>query len=356
MQAPQRRLSPTWSIRLRVCQIARSNIGRRRINALRLDIVNSTEARTHPMKTFALRLNPDTRKGRPYSAYPTLKQYKAIHESSPMDGFHEAMNFLAEQGVVRGYLPPKHSSSLRSGEPFALVTISAKTAKVGGDRLVGFQVGCIYEGERARRSVPRASRELGLLWHFSCPASLSRLLAEPLPHAREIVVGEPSGWRHGPTVAVSRTRFVKALDHARQSAASVAERESIDRLRSTLLEGILTPEVGTVDGEDFEDAVAEAYRHPNKTPLGNISPVQVRTTTYQFVRDPAVVAHALRVAKGICQNCERPAPFFSRRTGLPYLEVHHKQTLADGGTDTINNVIALCPNCHRKCHFASNDT
>ena len=36
MQAPQRRFSPTWSIRRRVCQIARSNIERRRINALRL--------------------------------------------------------------------------------------------------------------------------------------------------------------------------------------------------------------------------------------------------------------------------------------------------------------------------------
>ena len=35
MQAPQRRFSPTRSIRRRVCQIARSNIERRRINALR---------------------------------------------------------------------------------------------------------------------------------------------------------------------------------------------------------------------------------------------------------------------------------------------------------------------------------
>ena len=44
MQAPQRRLSPTWSIRLRVCQIARSNIGRRRINALRLGIAKCTHS------------------------------------------------------------------------------------------------------------------------------------------------------------------------------------------------------------------------------------------------------------------------------------------------------------------------
>jgi 5-methylcytosine-specific restriction protein A len=27
-------------------------------------------------------------------------------------------------------------------------------------------------------------------------------------------------------------------------------------------------------------------------------------------------------------------------------------TLAEGGADTINNVIALCPNCHRKLHYS----
>ena len=35
MHPLQRRFSPTWSIRRRICQIARSNIERRRINALR---------------------------------------------------------------------------------------------------------------------------------------------------------------------------------------------------------------------------------------------------------------------------------------------------------------------------------
>ena len=97
------------------------------------------------METFVLRLNPDTRKGRPYSAYPSRAEYKAIHQSSPMNGFHKAVNFQPEQGVVRDYLPPKHATALRTGEPFALVTITAKTAKVGGDCVVGFQVGCVYE-------------------------------------------------------------------------------------------------------------------------------------------------------------------------------------------------------------------
>ncbi|MGH8437576.1 MAG: HNH endonuclease [Pseudomonas sp.] len=32
-------------------------------------------------------------------------------------------------------------------------------------------------------------------------------------------------------------------------------------------------------------------------------------------------------------------------------EVHHKVRLADGGLDTVENAIAVCPNCHRQAHF-----
>lgn len=36
------------------------------------------------------------------------------------------------------------------------------------------------------------------------------------------------------------------------------------------------------------------------------------------------------------------------KKGQPFLEVHHIHYLSNGGNDTIDNVIALCPNCHRK--------
>jgi 5-methylcytosine-specific restriction endonuclease McrA len=307
------------------------------------------------MKTFVLRLNPDTRKGKPYSAYPSTTEYEAIHASSPMDGFHEAINFLPEGGVVRGYLPPKHSSSLRTGDPFALVTITAKTAKTGADQLMGFQVGCVYEGEHARTAAPKLSRGLGLLWHFSCPSSMSLLLTAPLAGARELVVGKDGGWLRGPTIEIQRKRFLDCLVMAQRATSATNDRAAIDRLRKAFVEGLPEPEVSALDNEAFEDAVADAYGQPGTSPSGNRTPQQVRTTSYQFVRDPAVVAFALQVAKGVCGDCEKPAPFDSKRTGLPYLEVHHKKTLAAGGEDTIDNVIALCPNCHRKRHHGAAD-
>jgi 5-methylcytosine-specific restriction protein A len=39
------------------------------------------------------------------------------------------------------------------------------------------------------------------------------------------------------------------------------------------------------------------------------------------------------------------------KDGMPYLEVHHVKQLKDGGSDRIDNAVALCPNCHRKAHY-----
>ena len=43
------------------------------------------------------------------------------------------------------------------------------------------------------------------------------------------------------------------------------------------------------------------------------------------------------------------APFNDKK-GRPFLESHHIRWLSEGGADSIDNVAALCPNCHRKMH------
>jgi 5-methylcytosine-specific restriction protein A len=68
-----------------------------------------------------------------------------------------------------------------------------------------------------------------------------------------------------------------------------------------------------------------------------------------FDDDQIVAEYAKRRADGICQLCNRPAPF-KDRNGEPYLEIHHIIPLAQGGSDIIGNVVALCPNCPRKMH------
>ncbi|MDK2951996.1 MAG: 5-methylcytosine-specific restriction enzyme [Kosmotogales bacterium] len=71
--------------------------------------------------------------------------------------------------------------------------------------------------------------------------------------------------------------------------------------------------------------------------------------TKVFIRNPYVSEYVKKKANGICQLCGEKAPF-KTKDNVPYLETHHIIWLSEGGPDTIDNVVALCPNCHRKMH------
>ena len=74
--------------------------------------------------------------------------------------------------------------------------------------------------------------------------------------------------------------------------------------------------------------------------------VEVKSKRYQ--RNHYLVELVKHNAKGICQLCGNKAPFECK--GEPFLEVHHIVPLAKGGSDSLDNTVALCPNCHRKMH------
>jgi 5-methylcytosine-specific restriction protein A len=93
-----------------------------------------------------------------------------------------------------------------------------------------------------------------------------------------------------------------------------------------------------------DQALAEqVQRVPNKPGIMTVQ-------SAQYLRSPYVAEYARRRAKGICQLCLQPAPF-QDNNGEPFLENHHIIWLSRGGTDTITNTVALCPNCHRRMHI-----
>jgi hypothetical protein len=123
-------------------------------------------------------------------------------------------------------------------------------------------------------------------------------------------------------------------------------------------------EVGPRDENGFREACERSFQTQVEMSLSdssaarlrriqfaNAMPARVATTTLVFTRNPDVVAETLARANGICQECQSPAPFHRRSDGTAYLEVHHRKPLAEGGSDTLENAIALCPNCHRKAHY-----
>lgn len=110
---------------------------------------------------------------------------------------------------------------------------------------------------------------------------------------------------------------------------------------------------------EFEQDVEEAKKRSSaerKTRLEKApkTPKSSTVTTKVFKRNADVVAAVLERAKSECERkgngCKNPVPF-QRNDGSTFLEVHHIIRLADGGDDTVENAIALCPNCHKELHF-----
>ncbi|MGJ8627468.1 MAG: HNH endonuclease [Sulfitobacter sp.] len=105
----------------------------------------------------------------------------------------------------------------------------------------------------------------------------------------------------------------------------------------------------------FQEGVTTALRDSAKTRQRRLAsappkPVKIMRQVVGYLRNRDVIAERLFRADGICEGCGATTPFISRRSGQPFLEVHHKTPLSEEGDDTVENTIALCPNCHRKAH------
>lgn len=80
-------------------------------------------------------------------------------------------------------------------------------------------------------------------------------------------------------------------------------------------------------------------------------PETIQVISKGYKRNADVIAEILSIANGLCEKCKAKAPFIRKKDNTPYLEVHHKKTLATGGKDTVKNSESLCQNCHRELHF-----
>jgi len=131
-------------------------------------------------------------------------------------------------------------------------------------------------------------------------------------------------------------------------------------LDEILAESIDADKVKRVELEDVESDFKEAVKKSSQSSSderirrlkeSDKFPKSIAVSTNAYLRNPDVVAETLFQSKGVCGNCKNKAPFTRLSDGSPYLEVHHKIPLAQGGEDTLENAIALCPNCHREMHF-----
>ena len=145
--------------------------------------------------------------------------------------------------------------------------------------------------------------------------------------------------------SVSGRKWVRGLKPAKNVGANV-----LPVIEELILEneGIKSkPKV------EFEEQVSKLRREKTLAkPQGRTSPTKQTKETTSYDRDPKVVAWVLKNSGGNCESCKKPAPFV-KPGGDFYLEVHHLRRLVDGGSDTVTNAVAVCPNCHRELHYGN---
>jgi 5-methylcytosine-specific restriction endonuclease McrA/predicted RNA-binding protein with PUA-like domain len=153
---------------------------------------------------------------------------------------------------------------------------------------------------------------------------------------------------------LSKMRIVKV----KTGSNFVLNKEEYERLlqlwdQKSIIVSITTKEAFDQELEKRVEESRKLSREDRQRRRLEAPKIPLKTAVQQMVfhRNPDVIVEVLERANGICERCHQPAPFLRRSDNTPYLEVHHRIPLAEGGEDTVENAIALCPNCHREMHF-----
>lgn len=102
--------------------------------------------------------------------------------------------------------------------------------------------------------------------------------------------------------------------------------------------------------EELKQTIAKKVKNPNR-----VKPIKRTASANVYDRDPEISAYIKARACGKCDLCGSNAPF-TDENGQPYFESHHITWLSRGGSDIPENMVALCPNCHRKVHVLDSES
>lgn len=117
----------------------------------------------------------------------------------------------------------------------------------------------------------------------------------------------------------------------------------------------------SISSDDYQEAANEiATESSSKTlPEGRLPrPPKVNGKQVgKYKRNPEMAAIAIKSASHQCEVEPAHATFTSRKTKKPFVEAHHLipmqcQDKFAVSLDVPENIVALCPGCHRKFHHA----
>ncbi len=162
------------------------------------------------------------------------------------------------------------------------------------------------------------------------------------------------------------SNWLRNISLNRFGAITVIDDDKWERLKWTInkknpgfFQDVIPPYEEQIE-QEYQLAVAKEVSKPltklrseaeKKKTQPTVSVVQTKV----FNRNPTIAAYVKKRANGICQLCKQKALFIDQY-GEPYLECHHIVWLSNGGEDSADNCVALCPNCHRKMHIMNDES
>lgn len=123
----------------------------------------------------------------------------------------------------------------------------------------------------------------------------------------------------------------------------------------------LLDHLDSMSSDDYQEAANEiATTDPAKSlPEGGLPPPPKVNGKQagKYKRDPEMAAMAIQAASHKCEIEQTHETFTSRKTKQPFVEAHHLIPMQCQGEfevslDVPENIVALCPGCHRKFHHA----
>ena len=258
---------------------------------------------------------------------------------------HERANFKVIDGRVYGYVPVREKISTKTpgnvnieklgaerGSAFAhgvdVIWFANNPAKPSDAYIVGW-----YRNAKVFKDIQYIEDQD---YRVQCKAEDATLIGESsrtfhIPHVRSLV-GQKLGYGYGQSslwYAEGADEFVKQV----ATYIDSVERASV-----------------RVSGTNA-NAIGDAINDLDDYSVGSQTPERREFSGTFIVRDNRIRHKVVVRSQGKCEYCGELG--FERTDGSHFVEAHHIISLADQGPDTMANVIALCPNHHRRAHFGN---
>jgi 5-methylcytosine-specific restriction enzyme A len=135
-----------------------------------------------------------------------------------------------------------------------------------------------------------------------------------------------------------------------ETAASRVEKRLLDPIPWAVTAYDWNTGIGRLMRGAYPDHFVDQFSIPQDSILQQIERRDVSSQV--FVRSYEVRRLVLLRAQGKCEYCTQRG--FVMDDGRVFLETHHVIPLSEGGSDTKDNVVAICPNHHREAHHGEN--